>query len=202
MLSNPYFWGVVALAAMYVISWCVTRSYLPWSLARGNNKKLSTSQIQFVVFTVVTVFAYVTVFAARFIYSAEGEPLPPLSDLPLNLLILMGLSFTTMTASKAITISYLQKNEITGDDKSNLVANREGVTDLKKVQMLVWTLVAAAVYTFRIMAFVNNKEFASADVTTFPDIDGALLVLRKVADRESNNLAVSLRLKFSLLLSD
>jgi hypothetical protein len=174
MLSNPYFWGVAVLVAMYCISVLVTRSSQPWALARGNNKKLSTSELQFFVFTVLTVFAYVTVFAARYMY--EGQPLTSLPDVPSNLLILMGLSVITTTSSKGISISYIRKNEISIHDSSDLFADREGVTDLKKVQMLVWTLIAAAIYLLRVISFIKNNEFASQQCA-LPDIDGALLVL-------------------------
>lgn len=176
MRLNPYFFGWLALAVMYVVSIAVTRSGWPWALARGHNNQLSASLLQFFVFTAVTVFAYVTVYAARVIALAPNEQLPSLPEVPVNLLILMGLSVATASSSKAITITYLQQNQLPTEDKSSLIANREGASDLTKVQMIIWTLIAAAIYIIRINRFIVTQEYAQGNIA-LPDIDGALLVL-------------------------
>lgn len=85
----------------------------------------------------MTIFAYVTVFAARIIGNEITAPIPALPDIPVNLLILMGLSVVTATASKDITISYLNQNLLPKEDKSTLSQNRNGETDLTKVQMII-----------------------------------------------------------------
>jgi hypothetical protein len=121
----------------------------------------------------VTVYAYVTVYAARIIHMAV---LPSMPEVPVGLLVLMGISVTTATSSKGITVSYLQQNQLPTQDKSDLVSKRDGRTDLTKVQMLIWTFIAAVVYIVRINLFVKTSEFMNPNVT-LPDVDSALMVL-------------------------
>lgn len=185
MLSNPYFYGFIALLIIYFFSVLFTKSWWPWALANGYNGKLSASQIQFFIFTLVTIFSYVTVFAARLINLDPSADFPSLPVIPANLLVLMGLSVATTVSSKAISISYLEQRRLPQEDQSTLTKNREGDTDLIKVQMLIWTVIAAIVYIIRITRFIANKEFIPVDPTqglALPDIDGALLVLMGLAE--------------------
>jgi hypothetical protein len=145
----------------------------------------------------VTVFAYSTTFAARALEVPANSPMPPLPQIPVNLLILMGLSVATASGSKGITVSYLQKGEIPQEDKGNVFENREGVTDLTKVQMLIWTLIAVVIYVVGFTSFIGAKCYLPADAReerglpnepyqcpegfALPDIDGALLVLMGVS---------------------
>src|SRR5829696_7937852 len=100
--TSPYMWGIIAILILYVISGFVTRpenepgqarglrfNLNPFALAIGDDKNLSASLLQFLIFTYLTIFAYVTVYAARL---GSGLGLTMLPDIPLNLLILMGLS--------------------------------------------------------------------------------------------------------------
>lgn len=185
----PYAFGLLAVIVIYLLSRAVTGSWSPIALARGNNRQTSTSLLQNLVFTVVTIFAYVTVVAARCIARQPSEPLPPLPTLPINLLIMMGFSFATSTGSKYIAISNIQKRLTTTEDNSNVVSNRDGDVDLIKVQMLIWTFVAAAIYVVMLVAFVSAKCYldtiaaaACPNGAALPDIDGSLLVLMGLSE--------------------
>jgi hypothetical protein len=193
-MVSPYLFGWLALAILYVISYAATRSGWPWALARGDGRKLSASLLQLWVFTLVTVFAYASTTAARIIELKPNEPMIPLPEIPVNLLILMGLSVVTVASSKGITVSYLEKGEIPKEDKGNVFENREGATDLTKAQMLIWTILAAVVYIAGFGRFIDAKCYMPADTQNIPtkqtgcpegfalpDIDGALLVLMGVS---------------------
>ncbi len=177
---NPYLYGLFTLLVLYVLSCAFTKSLSPFALARGHNTELSTSLLQFWIFTLVTVFAYVVVFSARIIATGLDKPFPSAPDIPINLLVLMGFSVVTVSGSKGITVSYLQENKTSKDDMSNLVKNRDGDTDLTKVQMLIWTLIAAVVYVVKVIRFVEAQEFIATELM-LPDIDGSLLVLMGVS---------------------
>lgn len=184
MQPSPFLFGWIALGLMYVLSIVITRSGWPWALARGHNNSVSASLLQFWVFTIVTVFAYVTAFFAR-VLEPKAQGALTLPDVPVNLLILMGLSVVTASSSKGIVVSYLRQNQVTSSDESNAVSDREGATDLSKVQMLIWTFVAATIYLIRFGQFIATQEYLPKELGqgfALPDIDGALLVLMGAAD--------------------
>jgi hypothetical protein len=125
---------------------------------------------------VVVVFAYVAIWAAR---ALEGN-FDPITEIPQNLLIAMGLSVTTMAAAKAITVSYVTSGRVikTGASPSDkkdtgvgpIVSSDERVPDLSKIQMLVWTLIAIVIYFFAVVDQIGSGH-------ALPDIDAALMVL-------------------------
>ena len=179
----PQFWGWMALIALYIISIISAfkehgkYAFLPWVAALGHNKKLSTSQLQFLIWTGVTVFAYCTAFANR-VNNSLGEALQHLPEIPINLLLLMGLSVATTATSKGITISYIDQGQLDANkDDSNALTNRDGQTSLVKIQMLIWTLISATIY----LITFNHWLKGSPEGFALPDIDGALLVLMGVA---------------------
>jgi hypothetical protein len=171
--------GLLAVVLLWTLSYLFTQRAEPWALATGKNGRLSTSQLQFLLFTALTACAYVTVFAARFQVSGDLT----LPTIPLNMLALMGFSVTTAAGSKGITVSYLAQGQLTTKDESTVFANREGQTDLIKVQMLLWTCIAVVVYLIQVQNLVADILARSSDHTTLalPDIDGALLVLMGVS---------------------
>jgi hypothetical protein len=177
-MSSSYLFGVLALALFWVFSYTITRQAWPWALAFSENpqgpKKLSASKFQALVWSLITLFGYSSVFGARLLSSPPGEPLPQLPDIPLNLLVLMGLSAVTTAGSKGITISYKSQGRIP-DQSGGLTTNPSGEGDLLKTQMLVWTLVAGGIYLLTIAHAINSGSYA------LPDVDGALLVLMGVS---------------------
>jgi len=128
------------------------------------------------LWTWVTLFAYVTVFGARLLNAQSAGALPALPGIPLNLLILMGLSATTATGSKGVAISYKSRGLI-GQQSGGLVTNPEGEGDLVKTQMIVWSLIGAAVYLLSLGPFLAALSPGNQLSVALPDIDGGLLVL-------------------------
>lgn len=196
-MQKYYFVGLIALVIFWLISWLVTKNPNPFALAKGKgNDNLSASLLQALVFTMLTLFAYTTVFAAR--AWAVGSGVLSGVDVPANLLILMGVSATTAVASRAIRVEQektkagkIKSGELLPkEDKSDLLRDQDGKTDLVKIQMLMWTVIAVGVYLFNLVRFVNNECYTGAGapplcpggpVTTLPDIDTAFMALLTVS---------------------
>jgi hypothetical protein len=173
-----YFLGFVALGVLYIISVVVTKgNWNPFALALGVDNNISVSLLQFLIFTYLTIFAYVVVFVAR--YQSQHLTTPP--DIPVNLLILMGLSVATATASKGIVVSYVDQNklpDVGANDKSGTIQDKNGNIALTKIQMLIWTCITVAIYVATLVKFVGDGKY---NQVALPDVDGALLVLMGAA---------------------
>jgi hypothetical protein len=178
LFASPYAWGVLTILVLWGISRVITGSANPFALACGADDNYSASLLQFLIFTYLTVFAYVAVYAARL-----DTGLATLPDIPLNLLVLMGLSVASATASKGIVISYIEQGKLPadGNDKSGVVKDKTGSVALTKVQMLIWTFIAAVIYFITVLSFIDKKIYAQAGQSALPDVDGALLVLMGAA---------------------
>jgi hypothetical protein len=173
----PFLFGSTGLIVLYFLSSVFTRSLKPLALACGKNKEISPSQMQFLIFTAITIFCYSTTFSAWIIYHpTEALDFP---KIPVNLLILMGLSVVTTSSSKGITMSYLRQGQLSGNDKSNLFSNREGTTDLNKVQMFAWTIISSGIYIVQFITIVNN--YVNTRIIYLPDIDSTLLILMGIS---------------------
>ncbi len=167
--------GVSSLSSVVVlwaISFVFTRKFNPFELACGVDKNYSASLLQFLIFTYVIVFAYVAVYVARL-----GAELTALPNIPLNLLVLMGLSVGSATASKGIVVSYVEQGKlpVDGADQSGVVKDKFGNVALTKVQMLIWTFIAAVIYLSTVVDFIQRGLYTQQGA--LPDVDGALLVL-------------------------
>ncbi len=173
---SPYLVGFLALALLYFLICLPARAWNPLKICLGFDGRLSTSKLQFFLWTVVVLFSYVVLYTARV---ESSKPLA-LASLPDNLLLAMGLSVATMTAAKGITSSYAASGRI---NKPILATSRlcfadifqddSGSPDLTKIQMMSWTLVALCAFLYSVLAAVG----ALPDKFALPDIDTALMVL-------------------------
>lgn len=162
-------YGFLALLAFYLVCVTVVGNLNPLGVVNGADNRLSTSKFQFFMWTAIVVFVYGWVYALR----AKGGNLDVVNDFPQNVLIAMGFSVVTVAGAKGITVSYLNAGQIdkssNGPATGGLLSDDAGLPDLTKIQMLIWTFIAGAVYLFHV---------AHSDVSkSFPDIDGALMVL-------------------------
>jgi len=178
---QKYFWaGGVTLVIFWLISRLVTKNWNPFAMAKGGideNSNHSASLLQMLVFTMLCVFAYTSVFAAR-----VGEVSGVLSgwiSVPSNLLILMGFSIGTAVASRAIKVEQIKSGALpdSSPDLSSLTTYRDGRTDLIKIQMLIWTLIAVVVYLIYLWRYMGNEGFLGEHPTPLPDIDTAFMIL-------------------------
>lgn len=176
MAFIPYLAGIVALLLAWVLYGLLAGTWNIWKLVTGTDGRASTSKLQWFLWTVVVVFAYVAIWAA----GAQEGNLAPISEIPQNLLIAMGLSVTTMAAAKGITVSYVNSGRVIktnadpGEKKDTglgpLVSSDEHAPDLSKMQMMIWTLVAIAIYVFAVVEQIRSGH-------VLPDIDPTLMVL-------------------------
>ena len=176
MTLIPYLAGIAALLLAWVVYGLLASTWNIWKLVAGTDGRASTSKLQWFLWTVVVVFAYVAIWAAG---ALDGN-LVPITEIPQNLLIAMGLSVTTMAAAKGITVSYVNsgrviKTSANPQEKKDtglgpIVSSDEHAPDLSKVQMMIWTLVAIVIYLFAIVEQIRSGH-------VLPDIDPTLMVL-------------------------
>lgn len=173
--------GIAALVATWLVSAIITGHWNPWHLVIGADKRPSTSKLQFLLWTAAVIFAYTSLYAIR----ANAPSFSATNDLPRNVLLAMGISVATMAGAKGITVSYVTSGKIAKPDTPTtagsvapVLQDDDGFPDLTKIQMLVWTLIAIAIFLVNTLswlkspgAHLQNNQFA------LPDIDAALMVL-------------------------
>ncbi len=157
-------------------------------LIEGADGRLSASKFQWFTWTTVIVGSYIAVYVARVLTGHSGAS----PQVPANVLIALGFSTTTMATAKGITTLYIAggrtvkeppptaANSTNVDMRGGLLSDDTGITDLSKVQLVTWTLIALAVYMFavqsRISAIPHNCT-APCSPDSIPDIDSVLMVL-------------------------
>lgn len=141
----------------------------------GTDRRPSTSKFQFFLWTVAVLFSYVAIWAVR-VWNGQSIDI----DMPPNLLLAMGFSITTVSVAKAVTTAYVSTGKLekppggaadTASGPGALVQDDDGFTDLSKVQMMAWTVVAVVVF------LVGVVQQIPATKPELPDIGGALMVL-------------------------
>jgi hypothetical protein len=175
----PYLIGIVVMFLLLVVYKVLAKTWNPAKLFEGADGKPSSSKFQWFVWTLAVVFAYIVLYVARLLH---GD-VEPISEIPVNVLLAMGFSVTTMAAAKGITVSYVASGRSlkpaadasgrpAADNHSGLFLDEDGYPDLSKIQMLIWTFIAVVVYLCSVVAAVQQNHLAK-----LPDVDGALMVL-------------------------
>jgi hypothetical protein len=185
--------GIVAALLLPVVSWIASGSPVKGLLV-GADGKLSTSKCQFWIWTEVVLFAYVFLFTSHMQGGKSWGASSPM--LPTDVLILMGLSVVTAATAKGIAASRpdaAAKAKTVAEAASTarslgtaptaptryaqLVTDNENgeISSFSKVQILVWTVVAACVYV--VTAILARGGFVAGTATSYPDVDAALVVL-------------------------
>ena len=191
--AGNHFWGwfgVLAVFALWFISGTLTGDWNPLALAMGADNRLSTSKFQVLLWTATVGFVYAMVYADRLF--TQNDP-KPITDIPANVLIALGIAVTSAVAAQAITGSQTAANpSVKGAnptpsyDAAALVRNDDASTaSLTKVQLLFWTVVAIVVYlitSFSKLAVIIACPATGATATepahlcSFPDIDTTLMI--------------------------
>ena len=180
--ASPYFawFGVLALALLWLISAVLAQTLNPFALAMGLDNRLSTSKFQALIWTAAVAFVYAAIYADRLISYGYVNPI---DNLPQNVLFALGLSATSVVAAKAITSSQVSTNPNNKDvqqapsyDPSALVRD-DGSTSpsLTKVQVLFWTVIGVVVYATTSMHVLGTVASCPSNCA-FPDIDTALMI--------------------------
>jgi hypothetical protein len=171
--------GLTGLGAFWIILLIATRKH-PWVLAIGEDGRPSTSKLQMLIWTAAVIFAFLAVFQIRF-SAGFTDRLP---DVPANLLIAMGISFTTAIAAKSIAVNSANNGD--GSDsgsnsssasappaagvptsgaaqnKSGIFCGDDGSPDLGKVQLMLWTIIAVGVFLSEVFALISHPTCSSA----------------------------------------
>jgi hypothetical protein len=195
-----YIAGIGAVAVLWLIYGVSTGRWNPGALVTGADGRASTSKLQWLAWTVVVIFSYVAIYVAR----AREHQYQALDEVPRNVLIALGLSAVTMSAAKAITVSYISSNKVqktstdaanaptdsgqsAGSSASGAVNDDSGFPDLSKIQMLAWTVIAAGAYLITVGAQIGDihrrvwEHKPNTGVPGLPDIDASLMVLMGLA---------------------
>lgn len=172
-----FLWAFFALGIVWLVLG-LSSSWNPLKLAEGADGRYSTSKFQWLLWTVVVLFAYVLAIATR---SRDGI-FEAVLEIPRNVLYAMGFTVTTMATAKGVKVGYINSGRLapTTAPKArlrDLVTDDAGVPDLSKVQMLLWTTLAAVLFLFRTYEAVKMYSTGDNDLSTLPDIDTTLMAL-------------------------
>ncbi|HYV11079.1 MAG TPA: IPT/TIG domain-containing protein [Pyrinomonadaceae bacterium] len=191
----PYGWGAVALVFFWAVTWILTGRLNPFSLVIGEDGRPSTSKLKPFLWTVVMIFAYAALYSAKL----KKGSIDPISNIPANLLIAIGLDVATLVAAKGITESQIASGQvekpppITPTTATTVAATANagpgavfqddnGFPELTKIQTITWTGFAIVLYfvavdaALKIVAAAQPGSPAVTDLS-LPDIAPAMMVL-------------------------
>jgi hypothetical protein len=167
--------GVLVL--IYVVQALFGGSWNPMKLVEGADKQPSTSKFQWFVWLVVILFAYVFLWVLR---AREGN-YGAITNVPANLLAVLGFSTATAVGAKGITVGYLRSGQISKPDPASanggLLLDDSGVPELAKIQMIGFTFVAVGIFLVNVFHQARGLH-PSAQL---PNIDSSLLVLMGIS---------------------
>jgi hypothetical protein len=184
--------GVLVL--LYLFTIVSSRSWNPWKLVEGADGSASTSKLQWFVWLTVIIFAYAVLWVLR----AKQGNYSAISDVPVNLLTVLGFSTGTAAAAKGITSGYVQTGRVAkttakqnaaaqaaagkqgaaaAASKGGILTDDNGTPELAKIQMMGFTLIAVGVF----LATVIHQIVSNPVSTSLPNIDSSLLVLMGIS---------------------
>jgi hypothetical protein len=160
-------------------------------LVEGADGSPSTSKLQWLLWLAVILFAYIVLWVLR---AAQGN-YSAISNVPVNVLTVLGFSTGTAVAAKGITWGYVQNGLVAKTQppdppqgqagagggatvgQGGILQDDSGVPELAKVQMMGFTLIALGIFlTTVVHEIVTNKVGAG-----LPNIDSSLLVLMGIS---------------------
>ncbi len=169
--------GLGVLVVLGAIAAIPTKGKL-WQLADGADGRASTSKFQWLLWMMVIIFAYSALWVLR---TRQGQYAAS-SQVPVNLLTVLGFSTGTAAVAKGITAGYVQSDRLAKPvavkgSKGGLIQDDSGVPDLAKLQMIGFTLVAVGIFLWTL----GHQIFTNPVSTSLPNIDSSMLVLMGVS---------------------
>ena len=174
--------GVAFLVVLYVVTAFITGHWRLKEVFNGFDGFGSTSKLQWFLWLIAILFGYVATWVLR----AEQGDYAALSDIPVNLLTVLGFSTGTAAAAKGITAGYVQTGKVvkTGVPANPTAATTGGVfqddtggPELAKIQMIAFTIIAIGVFLATVF-----HQIAIGDIKDgLPNIDSSLLVLMGIS---------------------
>jgi hypothetical protein len=143
----------------------------------GLDRSPSTSRFQFLLWAIVVMYGFLVVFIGRVLLSKQ--PVNEIS-VPPNLLLVLGYSVAGAAGAAGIVAAKVQGGTLTPPPEPDtspaaLVQTGDGNTDLGKVQLLAWNLVAMGVFLFLLFTKVTPND------AQLPDLPAVLMVLAGVS---------------------
>ncbi len=181
--GSVYFawFGVLAVGVLWLVSAVLAGDLNVFSLAIGQDNRLSTSKLQVLLWTGCVGFVYAMIYADRVIVFGNVDPI---TQIPQNVLFALGLSVTSAVAAKAITSSQVAADPDSKNpalepsyDPSALVREDGSTTaSLTKVQVLFWTVIGIVVYVNSAFHDLSTIVPCRGPACAFPDIDTTLMI--------------------------
>lgn len=189
--------GVGVLALLYILGGIFAGAWNPWKLVEGADGRASTSKFQWALWIVVVIFAYSVLWVLR----AKQGDYSAISQVPVNVLTVLGFSTGTAIAAKAITSGYVQTGRVAkpaaaqagsannatvnaglsgssvGGAQGGVLTDDSGMPELAKIQMIGFTLISLGIF----LTAVAHQVVSTPVVTSVPDIDASLLVLMGIS---------------------
>ena len=191
----PYGWGAVALLFFWTVVWLLTGKINPFLLVIGEDGRPSTSKLKPFLWTIVMIFAYAVLYSAKL----KKGSIDPISNIPPNLLIAIGLDVAMFVAAKGITESQVASGQVekpppvtpkTGSTDSTtanagpgaVFQDDNGFPELTKIQTVTWTGFAIVLYLIAVDAALKavtaaNPTSPAVTDLSLPDIAPAMMVL-------------------------
>lgn len=174
--------GVAFLVVLYVVAALITGHWRLKELFNGFDGFASTSKLQWFLWLIAILFGYVAIWVLR----AEQGDYTALSDIPVNILTVLGFSTGTAAAAKGITAGYVQTGKVakTGVPANPTPATTGGIfqddgggPELAKIQMIAFTILAIGIFLAAVF-----HQIAIGDIKdSLPNIDSSLLVLMGIS---------------------
>ena len=204
-VSTGWKWLAVLIALgvlLLVYIWTgLTSTWNPGKLVEGADGLPSTSKFQWLVWIVVVLFSY----AALWVLRAKQGNYSAITNVPGNVLTVLGFSTATMAAAKGITVGYVNSGRSTTKAPvppvpgsavavaasvvppsvapdapavaGGLLKDDAGVPELAKIQMIGFTFVAVGIF----LATVIHQIASNPPHTSLPNIDASLLALMGIS---------------------
>jgi hypothetical protein len=174
--------GVAFLGVVYVVTALITGHWRLKELFNGFDGFGSTSKLQWLLWLIVILFGYVAIWVLR----AEQGNYIALSDIPVNILTVLGFSTGTAAAAKGITAGYVQTGKVakTGVPANPTPATTGGIfqddsggPELAKIQLMAFTIIGIGIFLATVF-----HQIAIGDIKDgLPNIDSSLLVLMGIS---------------------
>ncbi|MBI1828042.1 MAG: hypothetical protein HY222_04155 [Thaumarchaeota archaeon] len=148
-------------------------------ILRASDRYPSLSIFQFFLWTIVVAFAFLGIYFIRIF----GGVLDPTSDIPNNLLILMGISTAVPITSHGIVRIKnrgKQNKPLPANNPSfaNILHDESDKPTLTKFQMFAWTWISILIYFVILFSKVTDPaNLIDVQYLNLPDVDFILVVL-------------------------
>jgi hypothetical protein len=170
---------------LIIIFFIISRKTLDWKTPEfiskiwtGYDGATSSSKFQFFLWTLVVLYAYIVIVVDAY-YNHSNVQLG--ISIPQNLILVMGLSATTMLAAKGITSNYADTEKVDKSEtgKGGLFLDDSGYPDLAKIQLMSWTFIGVGIFLLKTLSGIIGSTEALMAV---PDIDGTLVALMGIGE--------------------